>query len=93
MDQFIEFIETKEGEGKCDEELRSRIFVADAGGQIASLNDLIEFARERYPEEYSSDPRKSLDGPRGLTAMKKLWAAYLHWGELTSARSDKAMKE
>jgi hypothetical protein len=92
MKPFSEFIRTDEGRRAGDPALLDRI--AASGDSITSLNNLVKFARERFPDHYSDDPRKSLDRPCGANAMRTLWAAYLTWAEMApaTAAADKATK-
>ena len=89
MFQFVEFAESGEAldADAGDTAFFDRIVTSDAGGQIASLEDLVKFAKERYPDHYAADAWKSpLDKPYGLNAMRRLWASYLHWGEVLRYR-------
>ena len=63
MRSFSEFIRTEEGRRACDPALLDRITAT--GDDITSLNNLIRFSRERFPDHFSDDPRKSLDRPCG----------------------------
>ena len=87
MYQFVEFAETGEAldaADTVDTAFLERVATTDAGGQIASLDDLVKFAKVRHPDHYADDAWKfPLDKPYGLNAMRKLWAAYLHWAEVT----------
>ena len=86
MFQFVEFAETGESfdaADTVDTPFLERIATTDAGGQIASLDDLVRFAQERFPDHYAPDKWKTpLDKPYGIDAMRKLWAAYLRWAEV-----------
>jgi hypothetical protein len=98
MFQFIEFAETDKAFGAVETvgtAFIDRIVTSEAGGQIASLEDLVRFAKERYPDDDAAHAWKvPLDKPYGLNAMRKLWAAYLHWGEVThNAYVDVVKKE
>ena len=67
MFQFVEDAETGEALDAVESvgtAFLDRIVTTDAGGQIASLDDLVRFARVRYPDHYASDPWKMpLDKP------------------------------
>jgi hypothetical protein len=86
MFQFVEFAETAAAVDAdvVEKAFLDRIATTDAGGQIASLEDLVRFAKVRYPDHYGDDPwRTPLSKPYGLDAMRALWAAYLRWAEVT----------
>lgn len=89
MKPFSEFIRTDEGRRICDPTLHDRITAT--GDSFLSLGSLVKFAKERFPDHHHPDPRKSLDKPAGLNALKTLWAAYLTWAEATPA--DKTAKK
>ena len=91
MKPFSEFIRTDEGRRICDPALHDRI--TSTGDSFSSLGSLVKFAKERFPDHHHPDPRKSLDKPCGLNALKALWAAYLTWAEMAPATAaDKAKK-
>jgi hypothetical protein len=48
---------------------------------INTLNGLVRWARERYPDHYHLDTRKPTGMPYGRDVMQKLWADYLNWSE------------
>jgi hypothetical protein len=73
---FGEFIRTEGARQSCD----PRITGTGGGDTITTQNELVKFARERWPTQYPADIRKST-GPCGREAMARLWAAYLSWSE------------
>jgi len=63
----------------CDQKLHARL--VGVSGSITSLNDLVRWARERYPTHYAVDTRKPTGMPYSREAMQRLWSGYLNWSE------------
>ena len=79
MPSFSAFVRTdacRQSWGR-DERFYERLMSADVG----SLNALKQWAKERYPDHYSSDWRKTVGKPYSREAMGRLWASYLDWKE------------
>lgn len=93
MKAFSDFLRTDEAKRSCDPALLDRILAT--GDSITSFNNLVKFTKERFPDHFSDDPRKALDKSCGINAMKKLWAAFLHWDEVASEKTtfDKTAKK
>jgi hypothetical protein len=73
---FSEFMNTNEGQRDLDPKLVKRL--QDWQDPIDSKHALITFAKERWPDNYTRDWRKSTKGmPFGREAMEALWARYL----------------
>jgi hypothetical protein len=88
MKTFVDFIKTDLGRQSCDAALCDRLTRANAS--ISSLSELLKFAKERWPDHYPADPRKSSGKPCGRDAMQLLWSIYLTWAE---ALDEAARKE
>jgi len=87
---FGEFIKTEAARQSCDSQFHERITSTGGGETITTQNELVKFARERWPTQYPADIRKST-GPCGREAMARLWAAYLGWSE--TAMTEKTAKK
>jgi len=91
MKSFAEFLKTDAGQQSLDPDFRGRL--NSAGASIDTLNALMRFARERHPDHYSADTRKSTGKPYGKEAMQAVWAKYLHWAESPAAADAKLGKK
>jgi hypothetical protein len=79
MKTFAEFMKTGAANEICDPAFLERLVAS--GTTVSSVNDLVKFSRDRYPEHYPADSRKSSSMPFGRLTMQRLWAAYLSWAE------------
>jgi hypothetical protein len=74
---FSTFLETYD---EADSDFVERLKKAKA--DIVSVNQLIRFARDRWPSDFSSDSRISTENmAHGKEAMRRLWGVYLNWLE------------
>jgi hypothetical protein len=76
---FAAFLDTDVSRENLDPKLRTRL--VGVGNTITTLNDLVRWARERYPDHYGPDSRKSTGLPYSREVMQRLWAKYLNWSE------------
>jgi hypothetical protein len=76
---FADFLATDVGREACKPVLYDRMINTDP--DVASLKDLVAYARERWPDHYADDPRKDTGKPQGRSAMQALWAMFLTWRE------------
>jgi hypothetical protein len=79
MKTFAEFMKTGAANDICDAAFLERL--AASGITVTSVNELVKFARDRYPDHYPADIRKSSSMPFGRLTMQRLWATYLSWVE------------
>jgi hypothetical protein len=66
----------------CDLEFRSRMVAAE----IQSLNELLKWAREYYPDLYKS--YSLFYEGKGKDAFEQLWANFLLWRDSGGKRND-----
>ena len=76
---FADYMRTDAARQNCNPEFYDRFI--SSGCVITTLNELVKFARERWPSHFPADPRKSTGMPCGRDAMQSLWASYLSWAE------------
>jgi hypothetical protein len=78
MRTFQDFVKSDIGRACVNREFAGRLESVPA--RILSLNNLLRFARERWPASYPRDYRTpTVDKPHGREAMGELWAKYLEW--------------
>ena len=70
MKTFTEFLKTETSPSVCDSAFIERLNAA--GVMIVSQNDLMKFARERFPDHFHADTRKATTTAFGRTAMQQL---------------------
>jgi hypothetical protein len=76
---FATYVATDHCRQKYDRDpaFYERLTAAD----IQSFNSLKAWAKERYPDHYSTDWRKTINKPYSREAMQKLWSGFLAWKE------------
>ncbi|MEY9136338.1 hypothetical protein ACVIWV_007103 [Bradyrhizobium diazoefficiens] len=80
MKTFTEFLKSDEGEECADPEFVARL--ARSGIEPESLHQLVNFARQRWPDSYHKDYRKNAaNAPNGREVMARVWSKFLHWKE------------
>jgi hypothetical protein len=76
---FRAYLDTVECQQNCDPKLHAKLLFT--ANNINTLNSLVRWARERYPDHYHLDTRKPTGMPYGRDVMQQLWADYLNWAE------------
>lgn len=79
MNSFSKFLESEAGKKACDLELFDRL--VRFGVKIDTVDALLKFARQRWPQHYPADFRKDPGTPFGREAMRRIWQQYLDWKE------------
>ncbi len=74
---FPAFLSSEAGKQGRDPEFLRRL--ARAAPRIVGANDLVRWARENYPDEFSSNWCKVLGAPHGSQAIENLWGDYVRW--------------
>ena len=78
---FKAFLATDVAKGIVDQKFIDRFTGSNL--EIETLNQLMRWVKERWPDHFHVDPRRSTSKPYNKEAMAKLWAAYLQWHEET----------
>ena len=76
---FKAFLATDGARQICDQKFIDRIIGANP--EIETLNNLMRWTRERFPDHFHVDPRKATTKPYNKEVMARLWASYLQWRE------------
>ena len=73
---FREYLTVRENQQDLDAELVRRLL--ESGEEISTLNELVGFAKERWPDHYSKDWKKSMaHRANSRERLAVLWARYL----------------
>jgi hypothetical protein len=79
---FAAFLRTAAGQNACGD-LINRLM--PAAGNIASLPQLLRWARERFPDQHGPEdwraPPSIANAPFGSRSMRAVWAKFLSWAE------------
>ena len=80
---FAAFVRTAQGQSACGEDLIARL--TPSAGNIASLPQLLRWARERFPDQHGPEdwraPPSIANAPYGSRSMRAVWAKFLSWAE------------
>jgi hypothetical protein len=86
--KFWAFLETAEARKLLDPAFLDRL--TKSGTKPDTLNQLMRFARENWPDHFPADFREDSGTPFGREAVRQFWAAYLEWVANTVGSAQKA---